>query len=80
MYCGQWQVETTTDRSVQGSMRAAGTDLKFFCDEHDLMKTPHAKIQQWLNNWPVSVKGRKDYHWPDKEMKAIVEQLILSGR
>ncbi|MGI9277207.1 MAG: hypothetical protein ACR2PT_20470 [Endozoicomonas sp.] len=61
-------------------MRVAGTDLKYFFAGHDLMDTPHADIQQWLNNQPVTVKGRKDCLWPDKEMTAIVEQIITAGR
>ncbi|MET4696257.1 DUF6933 domain-containing protein [Endozoicomonas lisbonensis] len=46
-----------------------------FCGDWQ-MDTPHGDIQQWLNNRPLTVKGRKGCLWPDKEMKALVDGLL----
>ncbi len=48
-YCGDWQFDTTTDRSVQSSMRAAAHDLKCYFAYHNLVDTPYGEIHKWIN-------------------------------
>ncbi|AMO58364.1 DUF6933 domain-containing protein [Endozoicomonas montiporae] len=74
--CGDLQADTSTDRSVQGSMRVAAEDLKFYFARESIIDVPHADIQQWLNRRPLTVKGRKDTLWPDKAMKKLVDGLV----
>lgn len=74
-YCGDWQFDSTTDRSVQSSMRAALHDLKCYFANHDLMDTPHGEIHKWLNYRPLRIKGKKDCLWPDSEMTAVAKRI-----
>ena len=74
--CGHYQLDTTTNRSVQGSMRVAASDMTFFFAQHNIMDIRHQEIQAWLNNRPLTVKGRKDCLWPDKAMTELVATLV----
>ena len=74
--CGHYQLDTTTNRSVQGSMRVAASDMKFFFAQQEVMEASSGEIQAWLNNRPLTVKGRKGALWPDQAMTELMASLV----
>ena len=74
MALGPVAFDRATDRSVLGSMNIALLDLESYLMEYDnLLEIDLAATAIFLNDRPVSVRG--DWHWPAKEMLALMTKL-----
>ncbi len=73
MAMGPTRFDRATDRSVLGSMRMAGEELRWLLPETNVMDCDPLALSVRLNDRPATVKGK----WisPDKEMLALVERI-----
>lgn len=71
------QFDTHRNRSVQGTMRVTMEDLHAFLYHNfpNVMDAPIYSTSVRLNQRPVTVKGQRDYIWPDKVMREFLERL-----
>lgn len=74
MALGPAAFDSTTERSVLGSMNIALGDLGGYLSQYPhLLEIDLAATALYLNDRPVSVRGV--YHWPVQEMLALVAKL-----
>jgi hypothetical protein len=68
-------VDPQTDRSVLGSLRVAGQDLKLGALDRatNVMELDPIATSRWLNERPCRIYNR--LVWPEQAMQEIVEQL-----
>jgi Domain of unknown function (DUF6933) len=66
--------DSATDHSVLGSMNIALGDFRSFLGQYaNLLEIDLAAAALYLNDRPVTVRG--SWHWPAKEMLAMVAKL-----
>lgn len=77
LYDNRLQLDTTCNRSVQGTMRLMAEEmdwsLKF--DGKHIDDIAIYSTSAWLSDRPCNVKGQKDCIWPIKEMTKLLVQL-----
>ena len=77
---GKLQFDTNCNRSVQGTLRLMIGDLEAYTwNGTDIMDLGTYSLSRRLCDRPCSVKGRKEYLWPEKEMKALLCELPNSN-
>lgn len=71
------QIDTQCDRSVQGTLNQAGQDTEHSLNYHGVNVAEIAGYQAaaWLAGRPCTVKGRKDFIWPEKAFLALLDTL-----
>lgn len=69
------QVDTTCNRSVQGTMNQMAGDIEhlLWYEQVALDDLSDYRIGAWLADRPTTVKGHKDCLWPVREMLALLE-------
>ncbi len=73
---GKLHFDTNCSRSVQGTLRLMIGDMEAYTwDGTDIMDLATYSLSRRLCDRPCSVKGRKEYLWPAKEMKALLSEL-----
>ena len=71
------QLDTTCNRSVQGTMRLMAEELEWSLkyDSKHIDDIAIYSTSAWLSDRPCNIKGQKDCIWPIKEMTKLLEQL-----
>ena len=72
---GPLQMDRNTDRSVLASMNRVAGDLQFgfLRETSNVMELDPIKTSLWLNHRPCTI--HKQWIWPDKAMREIVEAM-----
>jgi hypothetical protein len=75
------QIDTTRDRSVQGTMNRMKGDIEhqLWYDRVDINGVSAAGTSVWLAERPCNVKGQKDCLWPQQAMLALLERLAMNA-
>ncbi|MFN3586719.1 MAG: DUF6933 domain-containing protein [Moraxellaceae bacterium] len=76
------QVDTTCNRSVQGTMNQMAGDIEhlLWYEQLALDDLSDCRTGAWLADRPTRVKGHKDYLWPCREMLALLETASAPAR
>ncbi len=71
------QLDTTCNRSVQGTMRLMTEELEWSLqyDGKHIDDIAIYSTSAWLSDRPCNIKGQKDCIWPIKEMTKLLQQL-----
>lgn len=73
---GELHFDTDCSRSVQGTLRLMIQGLEAYTwDGSDILDLGTYSLSRSLCEHPCSVKGQKEYLWPAREMKALLEVL-----
>lgn len=74
-------IDTECNRSVQGSMSRMKADIEhmLWCNNVDIMDVSGARTAVWLAERPCTIKGRKDYLWPQQAMLALLSELATGN-
>ena len=69
LHMHRMRVDTVCDRSVQGTMNQMASDLKYQLDYEgaDVSEVCGYQISAWLAARPCTVKGRREFVWPERE-------------
>lgn len=71
---GPAQFDTTTDRSVLGTINQSRFEFDFFLDDYNNILEVDAIIAaRWFNKRPLTARGK--WLWPDKSMLELVSSL-----
>jgi len=72
---GPLQIDRNTDRSVLSSMNRVAGDLQFgfLRETSNVMELDPIQTSLWLNHRPCTI--HKQWIWPDKAMREIVEAM-----
>lgn len=77
---GELHFDTDCSRSVQGTLRLMIGDIEAYTwDGTDIMDLGTYSLSRRLCDRPCSVKGQKEYLWPAREMKSLLESLPSSS-
>lgn len=71
------QIDTTCDRSVQGTMNQMAGDIEYSLhyDGVNVAEIAGYRVAAWLADRPCTVKGGKDCIWPIRAFLALVDSL-----
>lgn len=71
------QLDTTSNRSVQGTMRLMADELGWALkyDGKHIDDIAIYSTSAWLSDRPCNIKGQKDCIWPIKAMTELLQQL-----
>jgi hypothetical protein len=71
---GMPQFDTSTDRSVLGTLNQSRSDFDhFICDYNNILEVDSVIAARWLNDRPMTARGT--LLWPDKSMIELVGKL-----
>jgi hypothetical protein len=71
---GPAQFDTTTDRSVLGTLNQSRNDFDhFICDYNNILEVDSVIAARWLNDRPMTARGT--WLWPNKSMIELVSDL-----
>jgi len=73
--------DTTCNRSVQGTMNQVAQEIDYglYYKSMAVADISPYRYSADLSHRPCCVKGKKDYIWPDREMRNLISRLTASS-